>query len=772
MRTPPFRFVIVLLALACASESYTQWEWAGGVPPFPPGIGYETVASAGKWIIAGANSEDGLPACSTDGGESWAARGGIGPVAFNPVLVTSPAETLALAVGYGYTVYRMRDTAEFWTRSDSGLSRSPILGLACLRPAGSPGVVIAASPTAGVFVSTDRGAHWSPSNNGLPTLRAMTVVAIGSAFLVGTADRGVFRSGNNGLTWSPSSAGLTDSNISALATLSGLVFVASGTNVFRSADDGKSWSLVPRSAPAPVQNLVLVPTPGRGIGVAFFVVTAIGDYRLAATDSDWVLVKGTPPTTFPADLPFTLTAADSMLYAVDPDQMTCSSDLGRSWFQVGRNIHAEIRTGHLSSKYPRPRLYSGPFVSTNFGSKWISMHQSYSDGSHVAMLSLSPDTSELGFDRLTIGTDSGAVEFSYDGGRTWKVIHQRQLSARGHGCFGVTELEGVIFASLQLEADQFFRHKGDTVSGIFRTTTDGASWEKISTPGLSDSLVLSLDLLRAPDGGRVLFAGTWFNLFRSTDDGATWSAAIGPVRTGRKRFRQANGSLFLSTEGTVQATYLDDGLPVSSYDSAGVYWSGDMGLTWTEISGDLHAAFVRGFAAVPSPNDPAKVFLAASRDAYGSPPEYQETILTSTEGGMRWRPFLDAPVSYNYLSSPVGADEHFVYWFSRRRPWSQAELTSDGMVSVSDPTGFLLSQNFPNPFNPSTTISYSVPHRLHVSLAVFDILGQKVADLINDEIEAGPHHVQFNAGNLASGVYFYRLKAGSFEDVKKLLLIR
>ena len=108
MRIPPFRFVIVLLALACASESHTQWEWAGGVPPFPPGIGYETVASAGKWIIAGGNSEDALPACSTDGGESWAARGGIGPVAFNPVLVTSPAETLALAVGYGYTVYRMR----------------------------------------------------------------------------------------------------------------------------------------------------------------------------------------------------------------------------------------------------------------------------------------------------------------------------------------------------------------------------------------------------------------------------------------------------------------------------------------------------------------------------------------------------------------------------------------------------------------------------------------------------------------------------------------
>ncbi len=85
---------------------------------------------------------------------------------------------------------------------------------------------------------------------------------------------------------------------------------------------------------------------------------------------------------------------------------------------------------------------------------------------------------------------------------------------------------------------------------------------------------------------------------------------------------------------------------------------------------------------------------------------------------------------------------------------------------------FRLYQNYPNPFNPSTTIRYSVPHRSHVMLTVFNTLGQRVAVLVNGEIDAGYHVVQFNASNLASGVYFCRLQAGSFLDVKKLVLTR
>jgi hypothetical protein len=93
-------------------------------------------------------------------------------------------------------------------------------------------------------------------------------------------------------------------------------------------------------------------------------------------------------------------------------------------------------------------------------------------------------------------------------------------------------------------------------------------------------------------------------------------------------------------------------------------------------------------------------------------------------------------------------------------------------LNLELPQEYRLEQNYPNPFNPSTTIRYGLPARSHVSLTVFNALGQQVAQLVNGEIEAGYHEVQFNASELSSGVYFYRIQAGTFVETKRLLLLR
>lgn len=87
-------------------------------------------------------------------------------------------------------------------------------------------------------------------------------------------------------------------------------------------------------------------------------------------------------------------------------------------------------------------------------------------------------------------------------------------------------------------------------------------------------------------------------------------------------------------------------------------------------------------------------------------------------------------------------------------------------------TDIVLSQNYPNPFNPSTTIHYALPHQSYVTLTVYDILGQEVAELVNGVIDAGNHDVKFDASQLASGVYFYRLQAGGAVQTKRLMLLR
>jgi hypothetical protein len=86
--------------------------------------------------------------------------------------------------------------------------------------------------------------------------------------------------------------------------------------------------------------------------------------------------------------------------------------------------------------------------------------------------------------------------------------------------------------------------------------------------------------------------------------------------------------------------------------------------------------------------------------------------------------------------------------------------------------GFELMQNYPNPFNPTTKISWQSPVSSWQTLKVYDVLGNEVATLVNEEKEAGYHSIDFNASELPSGVYFYQLKAGSFMETKKMMLLK
>jgi hypothetical protein len=98
--------------------------------------------------------------------------------------------------------------------------------------------------------------------------------------------------------------------------------------------------------------------------------------------------------------------------------------------------------------------------------------------------------------------------------------------------------------------------------------------------------------------------------------------------------------------------------------------------------------------------------------------------------------------------------------------------TSIEAKHLSVPSNYLLYQNYPNPFNPTTIINYSVPETEFVTLKVYDVLGNETATLVKEEKAAGNYEVSFSATNLPSGIYFYRLQAGDFLDIKKMVLLR
>ena len=127
--------------------------------------------------------------------------------------------------------------------------------------------------------------------------------------------------------------------------------------------------------------------------------------------------------------------------------------------------------------------------------------------------------------------------------------------------------------------------------------------------------------------------------------------------------------------------------------------------------------------------------------------------------------------AYSYVDSKV-ASGNYTYRLKQIDFNGTFEYSDAVEVEVTAPIEFTLEQNYPNPFNPSTVIKYSIPENGFVTLVVYNLLGEKVASLVNGVQEAGRYEISFDASNLASGIYVYSLKSGSFSSVKKMLLMK
>jgi hypothetical protein len=151
----------------------------------------------------------------------------------------------------------------------------------------------------------------------------------------------------------------------------------------------------------------------------------------------------------------------------------------------------------------------------------------------------------------------------------------------------------------------------------------------------------------------------------------------------------------------------------------------------------------------------------------------EEGILKSTDFGATWTIYNNALPTRRLTSLIISpySDTMFVSTETHGvlKVWN---FLTDVNVSPTLPERTELFQNYPNPFNPTTTIGFKVQSSGFVSLKVFDLLGREVATLANEERQPGEYSMTFDASNLPSGVYLYKMTSGSFTDVKKLILVR
>ena len=179
----------------------------------------------------------------------------------------------------------------------------------------------------------------------------------------------------------------------------------------------------------------------------------------------------------------------------------------------------------------------------------------------------------------------------------------------------------------------------------------------------------------------------------------------------------------------------------------------------------------------------------------GTNTSYQSTIyaINTSDGSVKWESGLDysptSPMTIGTDGSIIFGGNDYLYVFNSDcsgladSPWPKYRkdykntgftlvATSVKQIGIEVPQEYLLSQNYPNPFNPSTTISFAIPNQANVTLSIYNSIGEEVAELLNENISAGFHQVNFDASSLSSGLYFYTIRSENFTSTKKMILLK
>lgn len=376
---------------------------------------------------------------------------------------------------------------------------------------------------------------------------------------------------------------------------------------------------------------------------------------------------------------------------------------------------------------------------------------------------------------LYVGTDIGFFR-SADDGITWEELTIGSLTHSG-------------VSSITYNGNFLFVSAGE--NGVYRSS-NGTSWER-KIEGLVDADTSRVFILYSV--GTNVFAGTgvYTNeseaIYISQDNGDSWeprNSGINALHKECHMIYETNNLLFCSITAQFPVFHLTfrsndlgvnweqitqggmGGLGLSSdmenfnnkqYSAfATLYYSTDFGNSWVKADS--------GLGAHPSKLSSGhnKLFCIAGFSELYIKSDSEDTWELFMDGMGSGVEVYEIYVGNNYVFAGTYEDNLWRYPLS---------ILSVEEISTEEPvSNFELEQNYPNPFNPSTNIKFALPQTFFITLEIFNSLGERVSILVSQELNAGTYNYDWNASNLTSGIYFYKLQAGNLNETKKMILLK